>query len=488
MNFFNSVEFDISMLIPILIYFFVLFFLGIQGFRKTKSFADYALGGRKLSGVVGAMNVGASDMSSWLLMGLPAVFYLYGVSQIWMMIGLLTGSYLSWKIVAVRLRKYSEIASDSITLSSFLENRFEDKTGFISLLCSVIIIFFFLIYIASGFVGAAKLFAVIFNINYFTALIIAAIGIVFYAFLGGFLAVSWADLMQGFLILIMLVITPFVAINNLDLNYQQFINKFELISPSHLDFFANIGIVEIISFFAWGLGYFGQPHIISKYMAIKDPNQIKIATKVGISWMSISLIAAALTGLTGFLFFHQNPLEEAESVFVSISYQIFHPIILGVLVSAILAAIMSTINSQIIICCSHLAKDFYQRFFNHSISDKKLLKITRALVILVSLIAIAIAFDDNASVLSLVSKAWAGLGASIGPIILFALYSKKTSKISAIVGIISGAFAAIFFSYVKIFPYEILPAFLTSSLLIFVTNFFSQKYLPESVNEQFKKI
>ncbi len=487
MEILNSTS-QISILIPVIIYFCALMYMGFVGFRKTKNFADYALGGRKLGPIIGAMNVGASDMSSWLLMGLPGAFYLFGLNQIWVILGLVSGSYISWKLIAVRLRQYTEMADDSLTLSSFLENRFEDKSGILSVISSSVIIFFFTIYIASGFVGSAKLFANIFGLSYDLALIISSILIISYAFLGGFLAVSWADLFQGLLMLFVLLITPFYAIYKSPLSVGDFVNKINEISPTHLMPFHDLTILSILGSFAWGLGYFGQPHIISKYMAIKKAKEIPLARKICIWWMSLSMLGAAIVGLFGFVYFAHNPLAEAETVFIAMSAQIFHPLFMGLLVSAILAAIMSTLNSQIIICCSSLSKDFYQRFFHPQASQKLLLLITRLSVIIVALVAFMIALNSNSGVLQLVARAWAGLGAAIGPVILFSLFYSKTTKIAAIIGIISGALGAIIFSKFALFSYEILPAFLLSSLLIFITSYFDRKRVPSKAYEHFKKL
>lgn len=465
---------NLAILLPLAAYFGVLFYLGFLGFRKTKNFADYVLGSRKLGAIVGALNVGASDMSSWLLMGLPGAFYLFGLNQIWMVLGLISGSYLSWKIVAVRLRQYSEKDGNSLTLPQFLQNHFADKSGVISIVSSLVIIFFFTIYIASGFVGSAKLFAEVFDISYSLALIISALLIVSYALIGGFLAVSWADLFQGLLMLAVLIFTPIYAIHISDLSLSQIIDKTNQIAPNHLNAFSNLQIAEVIGVFAWGLGYFGQPHIISKYMAIKSAAEIGLARRICIWWMTLSMLGAAMVGLFGVLYFVDAPLQEPETVFVAMTAQLFHPVMIGVLIAAILSAIMSTLNSQIIICCSLLAHDFYQRFLRKNARDSEMLIVSRIAVVIVAIISLSIALEET-SVLQLVGRAWAGLGASIGPVILFALFYPKTTKLAAIIGIISGAIGAIVFAKLAFFSYEILPAFVLSSALIFLVSFLQNK-------------
>lgn len=475
-------------LATILIYFTGLMYLGYQAFRKTKTFSDYILGSRKLGPVVGAMNVGASDMSSWLLMGLPGAFYLHGVNQVWIVIGLIVGSYCSWKIIAKRLRRYTEISGDALTITSFLEHRLEDKSRILNISTLVVIIFFFTIYIAAGFTGSAKLFSAIFGISYFSALVLSCIGIVSYALLGGFLAVSYADLFQGILIFCVLLFVPFFIIGTSDLTASDFVAKTIAMAPSHVDPFYGLDFLGILGFFAWGLGYFGQPHIISKYMAIKDPHRIDLARKICISWMTLSMAGAAIIGLLGFVYFADTPLKEPETVFIAMSHSIFHPIIIGVLVAAIVSATMSTTNAQIIICCSALSEDFYRHFIRKNAANKEMLFVTRMWVVVVALIAMLIAADPTASVLALVGRAWAGLGAAFGPIVLLSLYWKKTTRFGGIAGVISGAAGAIIFSKMSFISYEILPAFVLSFLTIVMVSLMTPHQVPHKVSADFKRL
>ncbi len=470
----------------VIIYFLSLLYIGFKGLKNTKTFSDYIIGDRKLGPIVGALNVGASDMSSWLLMGLPGAFYLLGLNQIWMLIGLILGSFASWNFIAKRLRKFTEIRGNSLTISQFLENRFDDKSKILTIVTSIIIIFFFTIYISSGFVGGAKLFSQFLGVSYQLALIISCIAIVLYALIGGFLAISWADLFQGLLMLFVLIITPSFVIYHLDISAIDLIGKIKEISPSHLNPFYELDFFAIIGFLSWGLGYFGQPHIISKYMAIKNPEEIRVAKVICLSWMSLSMFGAAIVGMLGVVYFAQNPLKEAETVFISITTEMFHPIFIGIFIAAILAAIMSTINAQIIICCSALSQDFYKRFLRKNANDKEMLVVTRLFVIVVAIISALIAQDENSSVLALVARAWAGLGASIGPIILFSLFWKKTTRSGAIAGIISGAVSAIICSKISFFSYEMLPAFLISSIAIFITSLATKNQIPNFVEDDFK--
>jgi len=475
-------------LATIVIYFTGLMYLGYRAFKKTKTFSDYILGSRKLGPVVGAMNVGASDMSSWLLMGLPGAFYLHGVNQIWIVVGLVVGSYCSWKIIAKRLRRYTELSGDALTITSFLEHRLEDKSRILNISTLIVIIFFFTIYIAAGFTGAAKLFSSIFGISYFSALVLSCIGIVSYALLGGFLAVSYADLFQGMLIFFVLLLVPFFIVGGSDLSASDFVLKTIEMAPSHVDPFHELSFIGILGFFAWGLGYFGQPHIISKYMAIKEPKEIDLARKIAISWMTLSMLGAATIGLLGFVYFADNPLKEPETVFIAMSNSIFHPIVIGVLVAAILSATMSTTNAQIIICCSALSEDLYRHFIRKNATNQEMLFVTRMWVVVVALVALVIASNENSSVLALVGRAWAGLGAAFGPIVLLSLFWKKTTKSGAIAGIISGAAGAIIFSKISIISYEILPAFLLSLFMVFIVSLLTQNQVPHKVSSEFKKL
>ena len=479
---------NIYIAITISIYFAGLMCLGYRAFRKTKTFADYTLGSRKLGPIVGAMNVGASDMSSWLLMGLPGAFYLHGINQIWIVVGLVVGSYCSWKFIAKRLRRYTEISGDALTISSFLENRFEDKSRILNVSTLIVIIFFFTIYISAGLVGSAKLFSSVFDISYFLALVISCVCIVSYALLGGFLAVSYADLFQGILIFCVLLFVPTYIILQSDYTVSDLVMKTMAIDPTHIDPFYGLNFIGILGFFAWGLGYFGQPHIISKYMAIKDPHRIDMARKICISWMTLSMIGASVIGLLGFVYFSGSPLKEPETVFIAMSHSIFHPIIIGVLISAILSATMSTLNAQIIICCSALSQDFYHRFFRKNAGNREMLVVTRIWVVVVALFALFIASDNSSSVLGLVSRAWAGLGASFGPVVLFALFWQKTTRAGAIAGVISGAAGAIIFHEISIISYEILPAFVLSAFSIFMISLMTQHQVPSKVAHDFKRL
>jgi sodium/proline symporter len=405
----------------------------------------------------------------------------------WIIVGLVIGSYFSWKMVAVRLRKYTELANDSLTISAFLENRFQDKTGALRLVTSIMIIFFFTLYISSGFVGSAKLFTALFGIEYKTALAISIFVIIFYALIGGFLAVSWADLVQGTLMLFALLLVPIGIVYSMG-GLGNVDNVITTLSPSHFNPFHEVTFIGLVSTLAWGLGYFGQPHIISKYMAIKNPNEIKTARKICISWMTLSMIGAGLTGLFGFAFFAKDPLTSYETVFIVASNKIFPALVMGFLISAVLAAIMSTINGQILICSGSITEDFYKKFFRKDASNKHLIVITRLWVAIIALIAFLLARNANATVLSIVSNAWSGIGASIGPIIICSLFWKKTTRTGAIWGVLSGGISSFVYSKIPSFPYELLPAFLTSLSFIVIFSLLTQKEISSKMKADFNQI
>lgn len=479
-------SYNISILWTVIIYFLFLTFLGIRGYKKTKTFSDYIIGNRKLGPIVGAMNVGASDMSSWLLMALPGAFYLFGMNNIWIIIGLIAGSFASWKLIAPRLRIFTEEMGNAITISSFLENRFEDNTKILRIVTTVMIVFFFFIYIASGFVGSAKLFSAILDTSFHTALLLSIFLIVFYALIGGFLAVSWADLFQGSLMLFTLIIVPIVIAFSMG-GIGNVLHEIKINSPAHLNPFYNMNAESIIALLGWGLGYFGQPHIISKYLSIKNISDIKIARRICLSWMTISMIFAGFTGLFGYIYFLSQPLENHEIVFIAASHHLLPAFIVGLVIAAILGAIMSTINGQIIISCGNLTEDIYKRFFRKNASQKELLVTSRLLVVLLVFATYFIVKDGNNTVLNLVSYAWSGLGAAIGPVIICALFFKKATKLGAICGVIIGGASSVLFSNWKIFSYELFPSFALSLCVIIIISLIQNKTPSSKILAVFKK-
>lgn len=466
-------------------YFSMLMYMAHLAFRRTKKFDDYIMGGRSLSPALCAMNAGASDMSSWLMMGLPGAFYLYGMNNIWMVIGLIFGSWASWTIVAKRLRVYTEIAGNAITIPMFLENRFQDNAKTIRNISSIVTIVFFTIYIASGLMGGAKLFSEFLSVDYKLALFISAISIVGYACLGGFLAISWADLIQGLMMLFALLIIPSVMIFDNSLANFSIIDFVKKEQQGYLNPFSNVNFSTILALFGWGLGYFGQPHIISKYMAIRNPNELNISRNICISWMSLSMLAAAALGIIGHVFFAD--ISNPENIFITASFQLFHPLISGLLLAALLSAIMSTINGQIIICSGSLVEDLYKQYLNKSATDKEKIFYGRLSILAITIIASIIALDQKSSILSVVGYAWAGLGSSFGPAILFSLFSRNVTKNSILFGILSGGISCILLIFAKI-DNQTIYAFFISSLTIYIVSVLDKKNRCEKVVKVFDQV
>lgn len=464
-------------LISLAIYFLVMIGIGLYSYKASDNdVSGYMLGGRKLGPSVTALSAGASDMSGWMLMGLPGAMYLSGLSSTWIAVGLLIGAYLNYLIVAPRLRVYTEIAQDAITIPDYFEKRFEDKTRLLRIVSSLVIVVFFTLYTSSGVVGGGKLFESSFNIDYELGLYITAGVVVIYTLIGGFMAVSLTDFVQGSMMFFALILVPIVAIDNLGgiTEVNQVVNS---INPELMNWIGASSALAIISALSWGLGYFGQPHIIVRFMAIRSVKDIKVARRIGMSWMLVTIVGAVMTGFVGIAYVAktQMTLSDPETIFIVFSQFLFHPLISGFLLAAILAAIMSTISSQLLVTSSSLTEDFYKTFVKRSASQQELVVIGRLSVLLVSLVAIALAYDRDSSVLQLVSNAWAGFGAAFGPLIILSLYWKRMTFAGALSGIIVGAVTVLLWIYLPItidgqrlsqLMYEIVPGVLFSTLAI----------------------
>ena len=472
--------------------------IGLYAYKKsTSDVAGYMLGGRSLSPSVAALSAGASDMSGWMLMGLPGAMYISGVSSLWIAIGLVLGAFLNYLVVAPRLRTYTEIANDSITLPDFFENRFNDKSRLLRIVSSVVIVVFFTLYTSSGVVAGGKLFESSFGLNYEVGLYVTASVVVAYTLFGGFLAVSLTDFVQGCIMFVALILVPVVAISEVG-GLAEMKSTIETINPDLLNIFSGVSAIGIISAMAWGLGYFGQPHIIVRFMAIRSVKEMPTARRIGMSWMIVAIIGAMATGLAGIAYVAKTgmKLDDAETIFIVLSQLLFSPLIAGFLLAAILAAIMSTISSQLLVTSSSLTGDFYQAFLHRDASEKQLVLVGRISVFVVALVAIYLAYDRDSSILSLVSNAWAGFGAAFGPVIIGCLYWKDMTRNGALAGMLSGAITVLIWIYAPItiggqalsaVMYEIVPGFIVCSLAIYIVSKISPK-VEESICIKFDEM
>ncbi len=453
---------SIPTLITFLVYLVGMLGLGFAAYRMTRSLSDYLLGGRRLGPVVAALSAGASDMSGWLLLGLPGAVYAAGLSQMWIAVGLVIGAYFNWRFIAARLRRYTELARDSLTLPDYLENRFHDSSRTLRITSSLVILFFFTVYAAAGLVGGAILFEKSFGLDYHTALLIATAVIVAYTFLGGFLAVSWTDMVQGTLMFAALLVVPVVAILELG-GWEATVDRIAGLDATYLDVFSGLSALSLVSLMAWGLGYFGQPHILARFMAVRSSEDLAPARRVAMTWMTLSLLGAVLTGLVAIAAFAARPLANPETAFIGLTQVLFNPWIAGALLAAVLAAIMSTVDSQLLVCASALAEDLYRGLLRRNAGEKVLVWISRGAVIGVALVALIIALDPKSRVLELVAYAWAGFGAGFGPAVVLSLLWRRTTRNGTLAGMVAGAVVVMIWARLEggLFDvYEILPGFL----------------------------
>lgn len=472
----ETVQINTPIAIMFVAYAALMLYIGFYFYRQNKNTEDYFLGGRSLGPVVSALSAGASDMSGWFLMGLPGALYASGLIESYIAIGLSIGALLNWSFVAKRLRIYTSVIANSITIPDYFETRFDDDKHILRIVCAIVILIFFTFYVSSGLVGGAKLFEATFGIRYEYALTTGTLIIVAYTFLGGYKAVCWTDLLQGLLMMGALIVVPAVMLYHLG-GFGEAMAVIEEIKPNALSMGEGIGALSIVSALAWGLGYFGQPHILVRFMSIRSTKDIPTATFVGISWMVISLIGACFIGLLGIAYVHkfELTLQDPEKIFIVMSQLLFNPWIAGILLSAILAAIMSTASSQLLVSSSTIAEDFYKRIFNKEASNKTVMNLGRMGVLLVALVAFVISTDKESSVLSIVAYAWAGFGASFGSVMLFSLFWSRMTRIGAILGMITGAAVVVlwknYLAELFNFPiYEIVPGFIAASAVIIITS------------------
>ena len=462
--------------VTFVLYLCILIAFGVLFYRFSETLPDYILGGRRLKSGVAALSAGASDMSGWLLLGLPGAVYAAGLNQIWIAIGLSIGAFLNWQYVAARLRTLTEMTGNAITLPDYLEQRFEDKSRVLRIATATVILLFFALYTASGLVAGAKLFESSFGWGYEPALLAGAGVIVVYTFLGGFMAVSWTDFFQGILMFLALLTAPILLIFFYE-NWSTLTAGVAGVDPAFLNVYHDMTLIGILSLLAWGLGYFGQPHILARFMAIESANLVPKAQMIGIGWMVFALFGAVFVGFTGIAYFADSPLPDPEFVFMVMIQELFNPWLAGILLAAILSAVMSTVDSQLLVCSSALAEDFYKGLLRPIASNSELVWVGRLSVVAVALVALVIAWNPEAMVLELVAWAWAGFGASFGPVILFSLFWRRMTLQGALAGVITGAVTVLMWNHLEggwFDLYEILPGFVLSSLAIWLFSLRSQ--------------
>lgn len=486
-----EIDINTPTLVTFIIYLIAMLLFGVYFYRMTSNLSDYVLGGRNLNGGVAALSAGASDMSGWLLLGLPGAMYASGMSSIWIGIGLTIGAYLNWQFVAKRLRVYTEVADDAITLPDYLEARFHDRSKILRVISALVILLFFVFYTSSGLVAGATLFEATFGLDYTLALWIGGIVIISYTFLGGFMAVSWTDFFQGIMMFCALLLVPVVAVVSIG-GWQETTSQVGAINASFNDIMSGMTVFGIVSLMAWGLGYFGQPHILARFMAIRSPEEVPLARMIGIGWMVFSLFGAIFVGYVGIAYFADDPLENSETVFITLVNLLMHPWVAGILLAAILAAVMSTVDSQLLVSSSAVAQDFYKPFLRPRASDQELVWVGRGAVIAIALFALYIASNPDSRVLELVSYAWGGFGAAFGPVIILSLFWRNMTRNGAIAGIVVGALTVVIWKQLEggVFDmYEILPGFILCTIAVVLVSLLNGPTGPvKSVFEKAEKL
>ena len=474
-------------------YFAAMIAIGLYAWRKsTDDISGYLLGGRRLSAPVAALSAGASDMSGWLLLGLPGAAFVSGLSAGWIAIGLVIGALLNYLIVAPRLRVHTERTGNAITIPEYFEKRFEDRSHALRVIASIVIIIFFTLYTSSGLVAGGKLFETAFGADYALGLWVTAGVVLAYTLVGGFLAVSLTDFVQGTIMFVALVLVPVVAFTELGGGIGGDVAG---VNADALDLFAGMTAIGIVSSMAWGLGYFGQPHIIVRFMAVRSVRDVPTMRNIGMSWMIVTLIGALATGFVGLAYATRNGIavNDPETIFVVMSQLLFHPLIAGFMLAALLAAIMSTISSQLLVSSSSLTEDFYRIYLRRDASQRELVTVGRASVLAVALVAAWLALDPESNILGLVANAWAGFGAAFGPIVILSLTWKRLTRNGALAGMLVGAATVLFWIYAPVLAggdtlssviYEIVPGFLLCGLAAVVVSLAGSPP-PESVIQTF---
>lgn len=476
-----------------LVYMLVMMGIGVYYYRRTRNMSDYFLGNRKLGAWVTSMSAEASDMSGWMLMGLPGFAYVAGLNAGWIALGLALGTWANWQFVAARLRVYTELAQNSLTLPDFFENRFFAHSGALRVVPAIFILIFFILYTSSGFVAAGRLFEMIFQLPYLTALLLGAAVVVFYTLVGGFLAVSRTDFIQGAMMFFAILVVPLGAA----LMLGGFTATADLIYTQHPAFFSplmkadgsTLGGIEFISLMGWGLGYFGQPHILVRFMAIRHADELPQATRIAMSWVVISLSAAILVGMVGAVYLEVPLLgTAAETVFLTMAGKLFPPIVAGLILAAVLAAIMSTASAQLLVAASAFAQDIYRRSFRPAAQQGELVWVSRLSVLVIAAAAIYLGLSPDNFILDMVAYAWAGFGAAFGPALLLCLFWRRTTARGVLAGIVTGGMTVLVWKQFAFFGlYEIVPGFLLALLAVCLVSRMDAEP-PVAVTELFDRV
>lgn len=474
-------------LLAVIIYFLGMIGIGFYAYRRIFNLNDYMLGGRSLGPAVSALSAGAADMSQWLLMGLPGAIYVSGLVEGWIAIGLTIGAWLNWRLVAPRLRVYTHVSNDSITIPSFFDNRFKENAKILRIVTGIIILVYFTFYVSSGLVAGGVFFESSFGYDYHLGLLVVGGVIVLYTLFGGFLAVSYTDFVQGTIMFLALVSVPIIGVFVTG-GIGETIETIKSFDPNLLSLTATATATGVISSLAWGLSYFGQPHIIVRFMAIKSAKEIKQARRIGIGWMILTLAGAAATALVGVAYFQKHAdvkLIDSEAVFIQMGQILFHPFIAGILLSAVLAAIMSTVSSQLIVTSSALVEDIYKAIVKSDADQKTYIFLGRIAVLVIAIIAGIFAWEKSDTILNLVAFAWAGFGAAFGPTVLLSLYWRKFTSQGALSGMIIGAITVFIWknSFLSDYLYEIVPGFILNLIVAVLVSKMTYKSIPEVEKE-----
>ncbi|GGU65015.1 sodium:proline symporter [Streptomyces albospinus] len=482
---------ELTQMVPVMLvfgtFFLVMIVFGIAVYEETQTFTDFALGGRRLSAFIAALSAEASDMSGWLFIGLPGAVYAAGIGATWIAVGLAIGTYLNWRLVAPRLRVYTQLANNSVTLSAYLGERFEDDSRVLRTVSAAVTVVFFTVYVASGFIAGGLLVGQLFGTGFAFGLTVFAVVMVTYSVLGGFRAVSTSHSVQGTLMVLAAVALPLIGIWQLG-GFGPLFHALAAKTPSLLDMGAQasyahgqwgagqpLGAIAVISMLAWGLGYFGQPHILARFMGISSTNDIPLARRIGVGWVIVALTGASLTGLIGIAQV-QPALKEPELVSIALSVQLSNPWVTGVLLVAVLAAIKSTADSQLLVSATSLSEGFFHAFRKRRASDTALVWVARGTVVVVALVAYVIALSSRSAVQDIVAYAWAGFGSSFGPVLLLSLYWPRMTKAGAMAGIVAGALTVALWKFIdpllgpfRTGLYEMVPGVIaaTASALLF---------------------